>query len=52
MEALLQKLLNSQGEGCVTIIANTHRIRTAIKQDELTVKNLAREAEERLLALL
>lgn len=51
MEALLQKLLNSQGEGCVTIIANTHRIRTAIKQDELTVKNLAREAEERLLAL-
>lgn len=50
MDALLQKLLNTQGEGCVTIIAGTHRVRTGIKQDELVVKNLAREAEERLLA--
>lgn len=51
MEALLQKLLSAQGEGCVTIIAPTHRIKTGIRQDELAVKNLVREAEERLLGL-
>ena len=51
METLLQKLLSSQGEGCVTIIASTHRVRSGIRQDELAVKNLAREAEERLLTL-
>ncbi|MGC8864945.1 MAG: hypothetical protein ACP5O2_04385 [Bacteroidales bacterium] len=51
MEALLQRLLNIQGEGCITIIAPTHRIKTEIKQDELVVKNLVKEAEDRLLGL-
>lgn len=51
MKDILQKLLNAEGEGCVTIIASTHRVKTGIKQDELTIKNLVKEAEDRLLGM-
>lgn len=48
---IIEKIKNTKAEGCVTIIMNTHQTRPAIQQDMLTLKNLAKEAEERVLSL-
>ncbi|HNQ60484.1 MAG TPA: hypothetical protein PK028_07885 [Bacteroidales bacterium] len=47
----LDKIKNTHADVCVTIIMNTHQTRPAIQQDMLTLKNLTREAEERILSL-
>lgn len=47
---LLQKLANEKNYPSVTISLNTHRTHPENLQDEITLKNLINEAEERLLA--
>ncbi len=49
MNDRLKKLKDIQSECCVTIILNTHRTKPDNKRDPILLKNLAKEAEERLL---
>lgn len=46
----LKKIKDIISENCVTIALNTHRTKPDNQKDPLTLKNLVREAEERLLA--
>jgi hypothetical protein len=48
MDIKLKQIKNIIGECCVTIICNTHRTHPENKQDALTVKNLIKEAKERI----
>lgn len=48
MNTLLKKFKNIQGEACVTIILNTHRNHPDNEGDPLRLKNLVKNAEERL----
>ncbi len=48
MNKLLKKVKNIQGEACVTIICNTHRTHPENEGDSLRLKNLVKNAEERL----
>lgn len=50
MEATLRKIKNVVAENCVSIIMNTHRTRPDHLKDPLTLKNLIKEAEQRLSA--
>ncbi|MFB0947886.1 MAG: hypothetical protein QMB24_17335 [Spirosomataceae bacterium] len=50
MDITLKELKDTVSENCVTIILNTHRTSTDNKKDSLTLKNLIKEAEERLNA--
>lgn len=50
MNITLKKLKEIVSESCVTIILNTHRTSPDNKQDSIALKNLIKEAEERLLA--
>jgi hypothetical protein len=50
MEATLKKIKNVVAENCVSIIMNTHRTRPDHLKDPLTLKNLIKEAEQRLSA--
>ena len=50
MNTKLKKLKDIISENCVTIILNTHRTSPDNKKDRLTLKNLIKEAEERLYA--
>lgn len=48
MNPFLKKIKDIQGEACVTIICNTHRTHPDNVGDELRLKNLIKNAEERL----
>lgn len=50
MNNTLKELKNIFSESCVTIILNTHRTKPDNLKDGLTLKNLVKEAETRLLA--
>jgi hypothetical protein len=50
MNSKLKKLKDIISENCVTIILNTHRTSPDNKKDSLTLKNLIKEAEQRLFA--
>jgi hypothetical protein len=50
MNELLKKVKDIQSDCCVTIILNTHRTHPENLQDGITLKNLVKNAEERLLA--
>lgn len=50
MNNQLKKLKDIISESCVTIILNTHRTSPDNKKDPITLKNLIKEAEERLFA--
>ena len=50
MNAELHQLKDVFSPGCVTLILNTHRTKPENLQDAITLKNLANEAEQRLLA--
>ena len=49
MNLLLKKIKNIYAEGCVTVILNTHRTRPENAKDPIALKNLIKEAEERLI---
>lgn len=49
MNDTLKTLKDVQSECCITIILNTHRTKPDNKRDPILLKNLAKEAEERLL---
>jgi hypothetical protein len=49
MNPLLKRVKNVTGEVCVSVILNTHRTRPDNQQDIILLKNLVKEAEERLL---
>jgi hypothetical protein len=49
MNSTLKKVKDIISENCVTIILNTHRTRPDNQKDALTLKNLIKEAEVRLL---
>ncbi len=48
MDNLLKRVKNIYQEGCVSIIFNTHRTKPDSFQDPIRMKNLVKEAEERL----
>jgi hypothetical protein len=50
MNTTIKKLKNINAENCITIILNTHRTKPDYFKDELTLKNLIKEAENRLSA--
>lgn len=50
MSTILKKLKNISSENCITIIMNSHRTKPDSLKDELILKNLIKEAENRLLA--
>lgn len=50
MNLVLKELKNIISEDCITIIMNTHRTKPDNERDHIVLKNLIREAEERLLA--
>lgn len=50
MNERLRELKNIVSESCVTIILNTHRTKPDYLKDPLALKNLIKEAEERLFA--
>ncbi len=49
MNPLLKKTKNIYEEGCVSIIMNTHRTKPDNQKDLINLKNLIKQAEERLL---
>ena len=49
MNTTLKKLKNISSENCISIIMNSHRMKPGYLKDELTLKNLIKEAENRLL---
>lgn len=50
MNVTLKELKDTVSENCITIILNTHRTSPDNKKDALVLKNLIKEAEERLLS--
>ena len=50
MNITLKELKDMVSENCVTIILNTHRTIPENKKDPITLKNLIKEAEERLFS--
>jgi hypothetical protein len=48
MNSILRKVKDFSGEGCVTIILNTHRTAPDNKADAIALKNLIRTAEDRI----
>ncbi|WP_169718976.1 hypothetical protein [Aequorivita capsosiphonis] len=50
MNITLKELKDIRSENCITIIATTHRTKPDYLNDGLRVKNLIKEAEDRLLA--
>lgn len=48
MNPLLKKVKDVQGDVCVSIIMNTHRTRPDNQKDGILLKNLVKEAEQRL----
>ncbi|MFA5667646.1 MAG: hypothetical protein WC967_00250 [Balneolaceae bacterium] len=50
MSAILKELKNITSDNCVTIIMTTHRTKPDYLKDSLNLKNLIKEAENRLIA--
>lgn len=50
MKTILKELKDIKSENCVTVILNTHRTMPDNQKDPLVLKNLIKEAEQRLLA--
>ena len=50
MNITLKKLKDIRSENCITIIATTHRTKPDYLNDGLRLKNLIKEAEDRLMA--
>lgn len=50
MKTVLKELKDIKSENCVTVILNTHRTMPDNQKDPLVLKNLIKEAEQRLLA--
>jgi hypothetical protein len=50
MNITLKELKDIFSESCVSIILNTHRTSPDNEKDTIALKNLCKEAEERLLA--
>lgn len=50
MKAKLKELKDFKSENCVRVILNTHRTMPDNQKDPLVLKNLIKEAEQRLLA--
>ena len=48
MDKILKKVKDIFQEGCVTIILNTHRTKPDYLKDSIQLKNLVKEAEDRL----
>lgn len=48
MKDILKELHQESGEACVTITARTHRTRPDFEKDPILLKNLIKEAEQRL----
>ncbi len=48
MNPLLKKIKNIQSDPCITLILNTHRTHPENDQDPINLKNLVKDAEERL----
>lgn len=48
MNPLVKELKDIVSDNCITILLNTHRTRPDNEKDALTLKNLIKEAEERL----
>lgn len=48
MDNMLKKIKDIQADGCVTIVLNTHRTRPDNERDPLVLKNLLKQAEQRL----
>lgn len=48
MNVKLKKLKNVVSENCITIILNTHRTSPDNQMDSIALKNLIKDAEERL----
>ncbi|REC79667.1 hypothetical protein DRF60_04460 [Chryseobacterium elymi] len=49
LKETLQKLANEKNKPCVTISLNTHRTHPENQQDEIVLKNLLKEAENRVI---
>lgn len=49
MNQLFKKVKEIRSEGCVSIILNTHRTKPDNQKDAITLKNLIKKTEERLL---
>lgn len=49
LKEILQKLANEKNNPCVTISLNTHRTHPDNQQDEIILKNLLKEAENRII---
>lgn len=49
MNTLLKKLKDIKSDCCITIILNTHRTKPDNQKDPILLKNLLKEAEQRLL---
>lgn len=49
MNNVLKKIKDIHAEGCVTILLNTHRTKPDNQHDPILLKNLVKEATERLL---
>lgn len=49
MKTVLKELKDIKSENCVTVILNTHRTMPDNQKDPLVLKNLIKEAEQRLL---
>jgi hypothetical protein len=50
IKELIEKLSNSSDSPCVTITMNTHRTHPENATDAIALKNLCKDAENRLLA--
>lgn len=50
MKQLIDELSRASGEACVTITSKTHRTRPDNQKDPIRIKNLIKEAEQRLLS--
>ena len=50
MNLKLKQLKDISSESCITLILNTHRTKPDSEKDVITLKNLIKEAEERLFA--
>jgi len=50
MNTTLKQLKNMRSENCITIIMNTHRTKPDYLKDALQLKNLIKDAENRLMA--
>lgn len=51
MNTTLKKLKNINSENCISIIMNSHRTKPDYLKDALTLKNLIKDVEKRLLAV-